>query len=90
MKLSKNKIFKHLKNSNVLFEFIQGSDTSNKLKYAPSGRLISNLHWYKKIILLAILLFGSFFCVWILNIFGLYDYNQNIDFESFRPYSVNE
>jgi len=50
----------------------------------------SNLHWYKKIILLAILLFGSFFCVWILNIFGLYDYNQNIDFESFYPYSVNQ
>jgi len=90
MKLSKNKIFKPLKNSNVLFEFIQGSDTSNVLKYAPSGRPISNLHLYKKIILLAILLFGSFFCVWILNIFGLYDYNQNIVFESFRPYSVNE
>jgi hypothetical protein len=41
-------LFEPLKNSNVPFEFIQGSDTSNDLEYASSGRLISNLHWYKE------------------------------------------
>jgi hypothetical protein len=40
--------FKPLKNSNKSYEFIQGSDISNELKYTPSRRPISNLRSYKR------------------------------------------
>jgi hypothetical protein len=40
--------FKPLKNSNKSYEFIQGSDISNELKYASSRHPISNLRSYKR------------------------------------------
>jgi len=43
----------------------------------------------KKIILLAVLLFGAFFIVWVLHIAQLYDLDENVKYESFTsPYSI--
>jgi serine/threonine protein phosphatase PrpC len=43
----KEVLIKPLKNRYEVESILQGSDISNELKYAPSGRPISNLHWYK-------------------------------------------
>jgi hypothetical protein len=47
---------------------------------------LSNTRIVKKIILLAILLFGAFFIVWILHIAGLYNLDEN-NIDS-CPYSI--
>jgi hypothetical protein len=52
---------------------------------------LTNIITLNKILILAILLFGSFFIVWFLNIIGLYDLIENTALDSFSsPYSITQ